>query len=51
MGDYNKGYRTLTVELKTYKMLEEIGASERRKKIDQIRLMIENNNKAVIKED
>jgi hypothetical protein len=32
-------------------MLEEICASERRKKIDQIRLMVENNHKEVIKED
>ena len=48
MGDYNKGYRTLTVDLDTYKMLEEICASERRKKIDQIRPMVENNHKEVI---
>ena len=25
MGDYTKGYRTLTVDLETYKMLEEKG--------------------------
>jgi|TARA_R100000734_G_C3253122_1_gene54029 hypothetical protein len=48
MGDYNKGYRTLTVDLKTYEMLEEICASERRKKIDQVRLMIEINHKQVM---
>jgi hypothetical protein len=40
MGDYNKGYRTLTVDLKTYELLEEICSIERRKKIDQIRLMV-----------
>jgi len=51
MGGYNKGYRTLTVDLETYKMLEEICNSERRKKIDQIRLMVENNHKEVIKEE
>jgi hypothetical protein len=43
MGDYNKGYRTLTVDLKTYELLEEICSIERRKKIDQIRLMVETN--------
>jgi|TARA_R100000654_G_scaffold39501_1_gene65331 hypothetical protein len=48
MGDYNKGYRTLTVDLETYKMLEEICASERRKKIDQIRLMVEKNHQEVV---
>ena len=44
MGDYNKGYRTLTVDLKTYELLEELCSIERRKKIDQIRLMVETNN-------
>tara|TARA_B100000780_G_C20723490_1_gene287551 strand:- start:248 stop:406 length:159 start_codon:yes stop_codon:yes gene_type:complete len=48
MGDYNKGYRTLTVDLETYKMLEEICSQERRKKIDQIRLMVEKNHKLVM---
>ena len=32
MGDYNKGYRTLTVDLKTYELLEELCSIERRKK-------------------
>jgi hypothetical protein len=45
MGDYNKGYRTLTVDLKTYEMLEEICSVERRKKIDQIRLFVEKCHK------
>ena len=47
MGDYNKGYRTLTVDLKTYDMLEEICVSQHRKKIDQIRLMVETNHKKI----
>ena len=47
MGDYNKGYRTLTVDLKTYEMLEEICSVERRKKIDQIRLFVENCYKQI----
>jgi hypothetical protein len=50
MGDYNKGYRTLTVDLKTYELLEEICSIERRKKIDQIRLMVETNHKKVIQQ-
>ena len=29
MGDYNKGYRTLTVDLKTYELLEEICSIDR----------------------
>ena len=37
MGDYNKGYRTLTVDLKTYELLEELCSIERRKKIDRYR--------------
>ena len=51
MGDYNKGYRTLTVDLKTYDMLEEICVSQHRKKIDQIRLMVETNHKKIAQED
>jgi hypothetical protein len=47
MGDYNKGYRTLTVDLRTYEMLEEICSVERRKKIDQIRLFVENCYKQI----
>ena len=41
MGDFNKGYRTLTVDKATYDLLEEICQWERRKKIDQLRLLIE----------
>ena len=48
MGDYNKGYRTLTVDLETYKMLEEICTSQRRKKIDEISLMVEKRYKEVV---
>ena len=48
MGDYNKGYRALTVDLETYKMLEEICTSERRKKIDEISLMVEKRHKEVM---
>jgi hypothetical protein len=50
MGDYNKGYRTLTVDLKTYELLQEICSLERRKKIDQIRLMVETNHKKVMQQ-
>ena len=50
MGDYNQGYRTLTVDLKTYELLEELCSIERRKKIDQIRLMVETNHKKVIQQ-
>ena len=50
MGDYNKGYRTLTVDLATYELLQEICSLERRKKIDQIRLMVETNHKKVMQQ-
>ena len=36
MGDYNKGYRTLTVDLETYKMLEEICASEEERRLTKL---------------
>ena len=41
LGDFNKGYRTLTVDKATYDLLEKICKWERRKKIDQLRLLIE----------
>ena len=45
MGDFKKGYRTLTVDKVTYDFLEEICKTERRKKIDQLRLLIEESHK------
>ena len=47
MGDFNKGYRTLTVDKATYDLLEEICKCKRRKKIDQLRLLIEKCYKKV----
>ena len=47
MGDFNKGYRTLTVDKATYDLLEEICKWERRKKIDQLRLLIEKSHTKV----
>ena len=48
MGDFNKGYRTLTVDKATYDLLEEICKWERRKKIDQLRLLIEKSYTKVL---
>ena len=47
MGDFNKGYRTLTVDKATYDLLEAICKKERRKKIDQMRLLIEDRHEKV----
>ena len=35
MGDFNKGYRTLTVDKATYDLLEAICKKERRKKKEE----------------
>ena len=47
MGYFNIGYRTLTVDKATYDLLEAICKKERRKKIDQMRLLIEDSHEKV----
>lgn len=43
----NKVRKSLAVDLKTYELLQEICGSERRSKIEQLKVLIENEHKRI----
>jgi len=45
---YPKGRKSLAVDVDTYNLLQEICAIERRSKIDQLKVLIENKHQSLV---
>jgi hypothetical protein len=45
---YPKGRKSLAVDFDTYNLLQEICAIERRSKIDQLKVLIENKHQSLV---